>query len=177
MKQYDDKDEEKLRALTGENKNSFSVPSGYFEKLSSEVADKINALPDFEKTSVTNPFTVPEGYFEKLHVSVSERISKPKSPFFTWLNGLQRPRIAIPIAFATIIILAGLYFYKQNNISRQPEKEFCAEDLSNSSYMQSIDETVFVDVLSEMQNDEQTDSLEQYLIDNNIDLSLIENNL
>ena len=176
MKKDLNKEEEKLRAAL-KGKNPFNIPSGYFEELPEKIIDQINGLPDFDKTSVVNPFAVPEGYFENLSSTLAGKIVTQKSKLESWLSGLQRPRIAIPIAFATMIMLAGLYFYKQRCIITPPTQEFSADDLRNSSYIQSIDEDLFVDVLSGQKDVNKDESLEQYLIDNNIELSQIENKL
>ena len=176
MKKDINKEEEKLRiALKG--KNPFNVPPAYFEDLPGKMMEQINTLPDFNKHSIINPFDVPEGYFENLPSIVSENILIRKSKLELWLSSIQRPRIAIPIAFATIIILAGLFYYKQSSVSNLPVHELTAEDLSNSSYIQSIDEDFFVDVLAGQTIDNSNESIEQYLIDNNIEINQIENKL
>lgn len=177
MKDFKDIEEEKLRELLKGKDNPFTIPSSYFEKLPDNIMDKINSLPDFENKAINNPFIVPDGYFENLPSEISVKITSQKSKLYTWLNNLQRPRIAIPIAFATIILLAGLFFYKQSTYTKSTQQEITADDVRNSTYMFNMDEDLFVDVLSN-QNDSETDeSLEQYLIDNNIDLSQIENKL
>lgn len=177
MKDFKDIEEEKLRELLKGIDNSFTVPPGYFEKLPDNIMDKINSLPDFEKKAVNNPFIVPDGYFENLPSEISVKITSQKSILYTWLNNLQRPRIAIPIAFATIILLAGLFFYQQSTYTKSTQQEITADEISNSTYMFSIDEDLFVDVLSNQNDNVSDESLEQYLIDNNIDLSQIENKL
>jgi len=176
MKKDTDNREDKLRELLGKNENTFSVPTDYFEKLPGEIMDKINTLPDFEKSAVTNPFKVPDNYFEKLPIAVSEKIAAGKSSFLPWLNFMNRPRFVIPAAFATIVILAGLFFFTQRNTTT-PFQEITFEDLKNSTYLQSMDEDLFVEVLSAQNEITSDESLEQYLIDNNIDLSQIENKL
>ena len=176
MKKDINKEEEKLRNILKGN-NPFNVPPAYFEDLPGKMMEQINTLPDFNKHSIINPFNVPDGYFENLPSIVSENILIRKSKLELWLSSIQRPRIAIPIAFATIIILAGLFFYKQSSVSNLPVQELTAEDLSNSSYIQSIDEDFFVDVLAGQTIDNSNESIEQYLIDNNIEINQIENKL
>ncbi len=176
MKKDTDKPEEKLRTIAGKNENSFSVPDGYFEKLPGEIMDKINALPDFEKTAAINPFLVPEGYFENLPNAISGKITAKKTIAQSWLNIFSRPRFVIPAAFATIVILAGLFFFKQKNTTL-PYQEITAEDLKNSTYLQSIDEDLFVEILSTRNSVPTDETFEEYLIDNHVDLSQIENKL
>lgn len=168
--------EDKLRATLKGN-SPFNVPSGYFEELPEKIMIQIDGLPDFEKTSVINPFAVPEGYFENLPSTLAGKIATRKSKLESWLSSLQRPRIAIPIAFATVFILAGLFFYKQQCIITPLIQELSADDLRNSSYIQSIDEELFVDVLASQIDLNMDESFEQYLIDNNIELTQLENKL
>ena len=177
MKKDLNKEEEQLRVAIKGNENFFTVPSGYFDELSEKVFAQIEALPDFDKSSPANPFEVPNNYFENLPSIVSERIVKRKSRLEIWLSEIQRPRIAIPIAFATLIILAGIFFMKQKSIVNHQSQEISVEDLRNSTYIQAIDEDLFVDVLASQKEITSDDSLEQYLIDNNIELTQIENNL
>ncbi len=177
MKNYSNKEEEFLRsALTG-NEKPFHVPNGYFEELPSNIMDQINALPDLNNTSTVNPFNIPEGYFENLPSSITEIIVKHKSRTESWFERLFRPRIAIPIAFATIFFLAGLYFYKQKSIVIPPVQQLSADDLRNTNYLLTMDEYLFVDVLAGQKEVLSDKSIEQYLIDNNIELSQLENKL
>lgn len=177
MKNYSNKEEQILRsALTG-NEKPFHVPSGYFEELPDKIMDQINALPDFNKNSTVNPFNVPAGYFENLSSAITEIIVKHKSRSESWLDRLFRPRIAIPIAFAAIVLLTGLYFYKQKSLIIQPVQQLTADDLRNSNYLLTMDEYLFIDELADHKEVLTDKSIEQYLIDNNIELSQLENKL
>lgn len=176
MKKDINKEEEKLRkALKGNE--PFNVPPAYFDELPGKIMDQINTLPDLSKNAQINPFIVPDGYFENLPSIVSENILVQKSKLELWLSSIQRPRIAIPIAFATIILLVGLFFYKQSSVSNVPVQELTAEDLSNSNFIQSIDEDYIVDIIANQTTDNSDESIEQYLIDNNVELTQIENKL
>lgn len=176
MKKEINNEEERLRAALN-GKSPFNVPSGYFEELQGKIMNQINELPDFDKTALVNPFVVPDGYFENLPSAIAGKIVERKSKLETWLSGIQRPRIAIPIAFATIIMLTGIYFYKQKNIVVLPIQEFTFDDFENSTYIQSIDEELFVDVIAGQKDIITDESIEQYLLDNNIELTQIENKL
>jgi len=176
MKKDINKEEEKIRAAL-KGKDFFTVPSGYFEELPGKISDQIKALPDFDKSAEANPFEVPADYFEKLPNEISGKIVSRKSKLETWLANIQRPRIAIPIAFATIIFLAGLFFLKQKTIVQPEAQELTIDDIKNSNYLLGIDEEIFVDVFAGQTDATSDESLEQYLIDNNIDLTQIENKL
>ena len=156
-------------------KTNFKVPDNYFDELPDKIMDQINSIPDFEKENIINPFSVPENYFEKLPVAVSERVSSAKSKGFSWTGIFTRPRYVIPLA--CILLAAGLYFFSKSNHNNYKEQEITMEELQNSTYFQSIDEDLFVDMLDQQSGTETNDSLAQYLIDNNIELSDIENAL
>jgi hypothetical protein len=177
MKRNFENEEEKLRSSLEKNKNPFSVPGEYFENLSGKIMDKVRSLPDYETSADYNPFNVPDDYFEKLPSIISDKIASKKAFSSQGAVIFSRPRIVIPIAFATIIILAGIFLFKQRNHSDNTQQEFTIDDLKNSTYIQSMDEDIFVDVLSSQKESVQDESIEQYLIDNNIDLSQIENKL
>ena len=177
MKKYNEIDETKLQNLLKKNENSFSIPEGYFENLPGKIMDQIIALPDFETPAVINPFHAPEGYFETLPLSISEKIIAKKPTLYSWINNLQRPRIAIPIAFATVLFLAILFIIKQQTVKSDNIQEFTIDDLKNSTYIQCMDEDLFVDFISTQNVSKSDDSFEQYLIDNNIELTQIENKL
>ncbi len=176
MKNYLNKEEE-LRSVLEGNEKPFNIPSGYFEELPAKIMDQINAFPEYDNTSSVNPFNVPAGYFENLPSSLAEIIVNRKSRLESWLDRLLRPRIAIPIAFATIFFLAGLYFYKQKSIVIPPVQQLSADDLRNTNYLLTMDEYLFVDVLAGQKEVLSDKSIEQYLIDNNIELSQLENKL
>jgi hypothetical protein len=177
MKNLSHNEEEKLWAALKGNENPFTVPSGYFEELPGKISDQLNALPDFEKASSVNPFSVPDNYFENLSEEISQKLKTNKQRPLSWLDSLLRPRIAIPTAFAAIIILAGLFYFKQQSGILPQQEEFTVEDLSNSYFLETIDEGLIAEILDNQKADTTKDNLEQYLIDNNIEISQIENAL
>lgn len=175
MKTEENSDEKALKNLLNGKENSFIVPNGYFEELPSKILDRIDALPDFNTSSEINPFAVPEDYFEKLPHIISDRISATrKSAFPSFLVNLKLPRFSIPIGIASIIIIAIVVLFSQKKITVQPEKEISCDDLKNSSYFESFDEDLLVGMIPAQDIEAADDSLEQYLIDNNIEISQIE---
>jgi hypothetical protein len=176
MKENIDRLEENLNGQIGLKKNSFSVPEGYFDNLHQSIMDKIETLPDFEKSAVKNPFNVPENYFERLPIDISQIISEKNSLSESRIF-FNRPRFIIPVAFATIIILAGIFFTKQNKTADYQSQEISLDELKNSTYIECIDEDLFVDAIAQQTSVTEDENIKQYLIDNNIDLSQIEYNL
>lgn len=177
MTGYKNSEEEKLKSLLGKNENYFQVPPGYFGKLPEEVMDKINLIPDFGKTAVDSPFSVPDGYFEKLPGKISDRIVINRTGSHGWLASLLRPKIAIPAVFAVVLLIAGIYFYSIKSVTYKSSSEISANDIENSGYIFRMDEELFVDALEDGSGNSKDESFEEYLIDNNIDLSQIENRL
>jgi hypothetical protein len=176
MKNQENINEENLRDILNGNENSFNVPKDYFENLPDEIMKRVNELPDFEKTSNENPFEVPANYFENLPNIVSEKITSRKKSSSIVIR-ILRPAVLVPLSFAAIITIFFIYLSSVKNISTPSEKEFTADDLKNSTYFQSIDEDLLVEMLPMEYTIASEDSLEQYLIDNNIDISQLENEL
>ena len=177
MENLSNSEEEKLRTALKGKVNPFEVPSCYFEELPGKISAQLNSLPDFEKTSVVNPFKVPTNYFENLSEEISRKLNTKNQKVHSCIDRLFRPRIAIPVAFATIVIIAGLFFYKQRVNSLPIQEEFTVEDLNNSYFLETIDEGLIADALDNQKIDTLYDDYEQYLIDNNIEISQIENAL
>jgi hypothetical protein len=173
MKEFENTGEKKIRDMTG-NIKTFGVPKDYFESLPDEILSKINSLPDFEKSSARNPFTLPEGYFEKLPVTIAERVSKQKR---YKLSRILRPRLSIPIVIGMMVLLAGIYYLLKTEKSDSDLNNITADDLKNSSYFYSMDEEVLVDAISSQDLDANDEGIEQYLLDNDVEISQIESQL
>jgi hypothetical protein len=161
----EEKYEEKLKGL---NKDAFKVPDGYFEKLSGMISSRID-LFEGNKTASVSPFETPEDYFEKLPSLVAERLSSKRvaRPFF------KRAIVLIPIT--CIILVFGYIFLNRNT---QIEKiEYTTDGLENSEFLQTIDETILADELLSGQSTFEEDTLTEYLLKHNIDLSDLESAL
>ena len=156
----EDKYEESLRKL--KLNDSFNVPDGFFEELPGKVMDKIN-LAEGKTIAASNSFSTPEGYFDNLTSVIADRISE--RPAYTPL--FKRKLVLIPLAFA--LLIAVFIFINQD---QKTEQKFSYEDLENSTFFQSIDEDMLLDELIATENyTESNDSLTQYIIDNNVELS------
>jgi hypothetical protein len=177
MKNNQADEEDKLRSLLNTSANSFTVPDGYFEKLPESILDKINSLPDLEKNTSLNPFAVPENYFESLPSEISEKITRKNTGLYGRIREIQRPRIIIPAAFATLILLAALFYYTQRNVYFNSPTEFAKEELNDSEIIMYLDEELLVESIHESTKTDDIESLEEYLIENNIETSQIENEL
>lgn len=163
--------------------NQFNVPDRYFESLSADIIKKIDALPDLEKLNKANPFAVPGGYFDSLPTTIQQRIidkKKRKSIFEEWASIAFRPKYALAFAAVIILFIFGIRFMMKPSVLPKEENEISLEEIQNSNYLAELDESVMVEIL-EQQNmaagTTEDSSLEQYLMDNNVEVSQIEKQL
>ena len=172
--------DEKLRKLL-ENSNldqSFMVPSGYFDELPEQVMNSITALPDFDKQAVVQPFEVPANYFESLPSILSEKITTKNRPTFSIWKWIFNPSRAIPIAFSFCILIGGYFYFNRTITVNVTDKNVLSyEDISQSSILQSFDDDDLIDCLASQQEDKTIDEYDQYLLDNNIEISQLEKSL
>ena len=163
--------------------NPFKVPDHYFDSLPNQIMDKIEALPDLQRINKANPYRVPEGYFDSVPASVQQRIleEKNKKSIFGGLASISfRPKYSLALAVVIVLVIFGIKFFTKPSSLKAPENYFSLEEIQNSASFAELDEATLVDAL-EHQNKKATapvdNSIEQYLIDNNIDISQIENRL
>ncbi len=163
--------------------NPFKVPDGYFDSLPEMIQQKINAVPDLERMNRENPFHVPEGYFDSLPAVIQQRIvdGKPaKSLSREWILNLFRPRY---IAWAVVLLLLvfGIKYLTKPVILSSSGNYLSYEEAENSDFINYIEESAFIDVLDqetdESASGKEDTGIEQYLLENNIDISQLENNL
>ena len=165
------------------NENPFRVPENYCESLAEDVQKKIHAFADLERMNKENPFQVPENYFSALPTLVQQRIidGKKKRPVFgKWISISLRPKYALAFAAVIILLIFGIKYITKPTTLHAPEKYLSMEELQSSSYLAELDESMLIDVLEQQTNSDEVndnDTLEQYLMDNGIDISQIENNL
>lgn len=157
--------------------NPFTVPEGYFDSLESEVMKKIEALPDFESVSGKNPFAVPEGYFDSLPASIQERISSNSARRISLTAWITRPVPKYSLAFASIGLLL---LFCINYFTRTIHVEYAAQQRIeygqlDETVLAQLDESVLAEVFAEetAAAEEQDESLENYLLENDIDLNSI----
>jgi len=181
--------------------NPFAVPDGYFNSLSEQVVQQIQSVPDFERVANENPFVVPDDYFNSLTVTIQQRISEEKSRRIRWREKLPEIgyslfgeiRFAPALAFASVALLLVFgvkYMTRTVRLSQDSPVAVSANDISSpeittselnsSGYLSEIDESMIVEQLgnkviaSEPANDK---SEEDYLINNDIDVSTIADQL
>jgi hypothetical protein len=156
---------------------AFNVPDGYFDSLSEKVMDSINALPDFEKQPVTQPFSVPADYFEKLPENINNRITSTKENKFSIWDWFFKPSRLIPVTFSFLLFIGGYFYFTRTQSFKINNDTYTEEDLDDSQYLQSLDDTDMIEYLANQSDDITTDEYEQYLLDHDIEISQLEKNL
>lgn len=170
----------------GQSGNPFATPEGYFESLNSDVMKKIESLPDFETTSSENPFKVPAGYFDSLPTIVQQRIIDLNSKEFTvsgWISGiLSRPAAKYALAFASIalvVLFSTLYFTRTVSVEYATQQAPDSEQM-DAAYLQQLDESDLADLYAQETASvtvTQDEGMENYLLDNDIDMNSITDQL
>lgn len=180
----DDELEKRTNGLSELKKeNPFKVPDQYFDSLPNQIMDKIETLPDLQRINKTNPYRVPEGYFDSIPASVQQRIleEKNKKSIFRGLTSISfLPKYSLALAVIIVLVIFGIKFFTKPSTLKAPENYFSLEEIQNSACFAELDEATLVDALRQQNNTITTpvdNSIEQYLIDNNIDISQIENRL
>jgi hypothetical protein len=180
-----DKIDEKLRKLLENSDSStpFKVPDHYFYSFPEQMDKMIAQLPDFEKTAVSNPFSVPEGYFDRLPLEINEAVLAAERKSLSWKERLitfLRPSVSIPSLVTLSLVVAAFFFFTQvHTVDVNAYTANSSEEFSSSDIAQEVDESTLIQVLTEEYSEtgEADDSYEEYLLDNNIDLSQLENKL
>jgi len=196
IKNGDNQLKEQIPILSSvEKKNVFSVPPGYFDSLPGEIMSRVSEAPALEEIKVSNPFKVPENYFERLPLSISNRISdEEKKTLFTpslfpaavyLLKQLLRPKYSLSFVTACFMLFFCIRYFEKPvrmNISSGADGIYVSE----REVLDEVDEGVLLSAAREESganisgNKKPTNGdkyLEDYIINNNIDLSDLANEL
>lgn len=165
-----------LSKLNGSN--PFKTKSDYFENFAGKLQHHIDELEEIKTEAPllisipkNNPFEVPSDYFDELPTIIQQRCidDKPSPSIMEWLLFLIKPRFAVPV-FATILIAFSGINFMDKNAELQKMNE---EKISINEHLYNIDETTIIEALTSETNgfkkNDTNESIENYLIDNNID--------
>jgi len=181
MNFHDNNDENLLPGLKREN--PFKVPDGYFESLPGKTIQRIQGETELNEVSNENPFHVPEGYFQSLPAVVRQKISENnrRSGINEWIGRfLFRPKYVLAFGIILLMLVFGIKYFNQKGIQRLEDVQISCDDLKNSDYLAEVDESLILDALEQQapnENMKEDQSIEQYLIDNDVDISQLENHL
>jgi hypothetical protein len=162
--------------------NPFQVPGNYFDSLPDHIQQKVNNLPYLGAISKETPFQVPEEYFNSLPYSIQQRLSEEnKNIFEEWISVFLRPKYSLSFAFLVVLIIVGIKFlYKPDIEERYSEHTIASyNEIRNSGYIADLDETTLIEMLADAESNSAPEdkSMEQYLIDNDIDITQLESHL
>ena len=171
-KQENDPIEQNIRKLTSNQPNGFYIPVDYFDQLHADLMTKTTGL----EKSAEEVFSVPADYFETLPSQINESVIqqalKIKFPFFS------KPKYLIPIGLTMALIVTTCYFSFRNKNIPSDTSNVTVEDIRNCGYLLDLDEQVIMDVLvKQSPSTNQSADIEQYLLDNHIDISQLSSEL
>lgn len=173
---------EKIRAkiysgegLKSSTKNPFKIPERYFDELPEKIQREIEQK---EGSPVLLPvrkkdFKIPQNYFENLPGHINQKIIGKEAKIISFRSYYNKYKYsAIAVAAAVAAIIALYVFYPSFPGINEREMFVSAEEISNSFYLQEIDEATLIEEISESSLDDISDQetpVEEYLIENGID--------
>ncbi len=165
----------------------FNASNDYFDSFTSKLQNRIDDCEEIKDLAPTllsidkfNPFEVPTDYFEELPSIIQERVveSKDKASYFEWLFLFLKPRFALPLIAIIFVSIVGI-----NYINNKVELKNETEELSLEDHLYYIDESEIIEQLTadaciEKESVSEDDyNIKNYLLDNNIDESSLNNEL
>ncbi len=146
--------------------------------------------PDFGFTGKSglgkqNVFKTPDAYFDKLPLEISDKIQARKSVDQGVLAPVFSRMQLVAFALVVIAVISGSVFYLyQNKEENKSESTLSYQDLINTDIVTEMDENMLLDAYAEEgiatnvnQNEKETSPMEDYLIENHTDITLIINEL
>ena len=163
----------KLPEGTDNFTGGFSVPENYFEKLESNINEKVSHIPVLYTTKSKNPFEVPAGYFSELENSIGEKVSQVKERVAFRPLYLRPPFVTV-LATALVLLVSAVTFMVLNRTGKSiSEKDISFNDIYGSSYVADFDESVLMEMIDDSTLNSNTTSFENYLIEDNTDIYTI----
>jgi hypothetical protein len=160
-------------------KNPFKTSDDYFESFINKLQHRVDEFEELKTEAPIlstipkyNPFETPCDYFDELptHVQLHIINNKPVIALVEWLLLLIKPRFVLPVLTVTIIAIAGINLTNKNAGTASTQT---IEETSLEEHLYTIDESTIIDAVASnvsTQNPSEDDnSIENYLIDNNID--------
>jgi len=174
MKENNRKKKSLLDSMEKNVSGGFSVPENYFDMLSASIENKVLSIPNLASLPKENVFEVPDGYFARLENSIRENISSQTEsiiiPAGQWF---RRPKLVAAFASVLVLFIAASTFFLSNVNHRITDKDISFSDIYNSEYVNELDETSLASLLEEPAASPSSTQFEDYIIDNNVDISTI----
>lgn len=152
-----------------------------YKNINDELKELGSSLHKMEKQ---NPFAVPENYFENLNSIVHDKIASQKK--ISWSEQLAGFIAAHKLSLATcaiVLALGSVYYFKsaQQTILSDTNTEFALSDDELNTLAGELDEhtlaEMYVSETTTESNINDSLQLEDYLIENNIDVNTLLNEL
>jgi hypothetical protein len=137
-------------------------------------------IPSFPENLRINGFSVPEGYFDKLPLQIVDKIHyNTVPPFFTL------PRLAVIVTILAFVLIAGGAYFFTSSMNEKAEITLTYDEILRSGITYEMDEQFLLEHYYSLpavtnENEDATElqkSMNDYLIENNIDITLIINEL
>jgi hypothetical protein len=142
--------------------------------------------PGLNRAGKNRVFLVPDGYFEKLPIYISDRISQQKPVSFIDLIVGYLQSIPKSIAIITVLVFLissiSIYLTIKDKGQQTLEEPFQFTEFIDSGYLDELDGLFIINNLPENSIADNNNigydpSLEQYLIENKIELNQLINEL
>ncbi|HKR07260.1 MAG TPA: hypothetical protein VJY62_21680 [Bacteroidia bacterium] len=165
-----------IKALN-QNKREFQMDTNDYTD------DELKDSPLLKNMSRENPFKVPDGYFESFPTIITERITSQRSKpaWIIFLKNVFQPKYVVAMLVFAAALTSGVVYFNQHPAATDREIILSYDDLNNSNYIAQFDESDLIDAyLSGANADKSNESnteIENYLLDNQTDISIIENEL
>jgi disulfide oxidoreductase YuzD len=167
--------------------NTLGPGNDYFENFQNKIMSRVEEYeelniqaPILSNIPKYNPFDVPVGYFDELPTLIQQKcINRPaKFEWREWLAAIIKPNFAIPVLSVLLIASAAIYYTEKNE--KQIEKPV-AEEINIDEQLQNIDESTIIDALAETNNESinenDNEKIMNYLLENNVDETNLNNEL
>ena len=155
-----------------------SADDSYFDSFNSKLQNRIDDIEEIRMFAPVllnipkySPFEVPVDYFDDLPSIIQEKtiVSHVGTRDLSWLWLIFKPRFIIPFAATIIVAVAGINYMNRNAEILSPD----IEELSLEEHLYYIDEAAifeqYADETSEDEVAKEDSSIEDYLIDNDIE--------
>ena len=147
--------------------------------------DELKDAPLLKSMSRENSFKVPDGYFDSFPTLISEKVTvqNAKPGWIIFFQNVFQPQYVVAMCVFTVVLTSGIFYFNQNSKLNTQEVLLSYDDLNNSNYIEQIDESDLIDAYSSVSNsevgkpNENNSDIENYLIENQTDNSIIENEL
>ena len=145
--------------------------------------DELKDAPLLKNMSRENPFKAPEGYFDSFPTLISERIASQKSKpgWIIFFQNVFQPKYVVALFVFAVAVTSGIIYFNRQPAANDQEIILSYEDLNSSNYIAQFDESDLIDAyMADGNGDKSNESnteIENYLLDNQTDISIIENEL